>query len=129
MRRRKSDGRAPFGAESIYADVSAAVEREFGAGSLDVDEGARAAFVRASLLLAVKARVEPLGAGPGEAWLQRSRAERDVRRELAAVLGVDEDEVFRLRHRAAGLRAGDGRYRATMRAIERDVAGARGMVV
>ena len=90
---------------------------------------ARATFVRASLLLVVKGRLEAMGDLGEKRTDEYFRLNREVRAELAGLLGVDENEVFRLHHHAAGLRAKDPAYRETARAIERELAERHGMVV
>lgn len=123
--------------EFTYAEIAEEVERAFGKGSVglgcksgdDVTETARAAFVRACLLLVVKQRCEAAGLNRHEQFGEYLRVNREVRREYSALLGVDENEAFRLHHRAAGLRAKDAEYRDKARKVERSLAERHGMVV
>ncbi|MBQ9000373.1 MAG: hypothetical protein IJ087_00775, partial [Eggerthellaceae bacterium] len=94
-----------------------------------VSEIARATFVRACLLLVVKQRCEAAGLDRHEQFGEYLRVNREVRREYSALLGVDENEAFRLHHHAAGVRAKDAEYRNEARKIERALAERHGMVV
>lgn len=123
--------------ELTYPEIGEAVEDAFGKGSVGLGAGApkrradvaRATFVRASLLLVVRSRLESMGDLGEERKSEYFRLCREVRGELAGLLGIDENEVFRLHHRAAGLRAKDPEYREKARMIERELAERHGMVV
>ena len=123
--------------ELTNAEIAEEVERSFGKGSVglgcensdEVSEIARATFVRVSLLLVVKQRCEAVGLNRHEQSDEYFRINREVRREYSALLKVDENEVFRLHHHAAGLRAKDAGYRDKARKIERSLAERHGMVV
>lgn len=123
--------------ELTYSEIAEEVERVFGEGSVGLGgeadgaaaEVARATFVRACILLVVKQRCEAVGLNRREQSGEYSRINREVRLEYAALLGIDENEAFRLHHHAAGLRAKDPEYRETARAIERGLAEKHGMTV
>jgi len=118
-------------------EVAEAVEDVFGPGSTGALDGrpgiardeARGCLVRSSLYLIVKQRLESDDAPVADAGLERSRLSRAVRGDLARLLGVDENEVFRLHHHAAGLRAKDPEYRDIARSIDHRLAKRHGMVV
>ena len=118
-------------------EVAEAVEGVFGVGSVGragdppaaPSEEARAAFVRACILLIGKQRREALGDLGDERAQVESQIRREVRTEIGDFLGVDEQEVFRLHHRAAGERARNPEYRAKARMIEREVGLRHGMSV
>lgn len=115
------DGLKPAAARglSIYAEIAEEVEKVFGLGSVGLGDGesgsqtdeARACFVRESIYLVVKCRLESAGNPTEDARAAKSRETRKVREELADLLGVDVNEVFRLHHHAAGLRAKDADFR------------------
>jgi len=120
-----------------FSEVEEAVEDVFGKGSVGLDkrgasnanEIARATFVRASALLVVKQRCEAIGLNRSDGAQKYFEINRKVRQECSAFLGIEENEAFRLHHRAAGLRAKDPKYRDVAQRIERDVAKRYGMVV
>ena len=119
------------------AEVADAVEAAFGEGSVGragdasatATEEARAMFVRVCVLLLNKQRHEALD-NPGDvSEREKMRIRGEVRAEVGAFLGVDENEVFRLHHRAAGKRAADPDFRKAAQAIERELGFRYGMVV
>lgn len=123
--------------ELTYAKIAEAVEGAFGEGSIGlagsahgrVTETARSTFVRVSLRLIVRHRLEVLGDLSEDARVVSFKMNRQVREELADLLGVDENEVFRLHHHAAGQRAKSVFYRDTARGIERELAKTHGLDV
>ncbi len=123
--------------ELTYAEIAQEVERVFGDGTVGlggagcdrITDTARATFVRACILLIVKQRCDAAGLNRHEQAGECLRINREVRLEYAALLGVSENEAFRLHHHAAGLRAKDPEYRKTARAIERRLAKRHGMSV
>ena len=120
-----------------YAEIADAVETLFGKGSMGLDdsepdvvsEDARAAFVRASILLVVKGAFDIEGLSHDERVLAGFKAAREVRNDIAELLGVDENEVFRLHHHAAGKRARDTAYRSACQGLERSIGKRHGMCV
>ena len=120
-----------------YAEIAEAVEALFGKGSMGIDdlepdaasEDARAAFVRASILLVVKGAFDIAGLSRDERALVGFKASRAVRNDIAVLLGVDENEVFRLHHHAAGRRAQDAAYRSACQYLERSIGKRHGMHV
>lgn len=120
-----------------YDEIADAVEALFGKGSMGLDdlepdavsEDARAAFVRASILLVVKGAFDIEGLSGDERALAGFKASREVRSDIAALLAVDENEVFRLHHHAAGRRARDAAYRSTCQGLERSIGKRHGMYV
>lgn len=120
-----------------YGEIADAVEALFGKGSMGLDdlepdaisEDARAAFVRASILLVVKGAFDIEGLSGDERALAGFKASREVRGDIADLLGVDENEVFRLHHHAAGRRARDAAYRSACQGLERSIGKRHGMYV
>ena len=121
--------------ELTYAEIVEAIEDAFGKGTIGlagcalgrVTETARSTFVGVSLRLVVRHRLETL-CDPGEdARVVSFKMNRQVREELADLLGVDENEVFRLHHHAAGLRVKSIAYRDIVRGIERELAKAHSL--
>ena len=123
--------------ELTYAEIADEVERVFGEGSVglggkgcgEVTDIARATFVRACILLVVKQRCDSIGLNRREQAEEYFEINREVRHEYAALLGVDENEAFRLHHHAAGLRAKDVEYCKKARRIERLLGERHGMTV
>ncbi len=123
--------------ELTYEEIAAEVERIFGEGAVGLGgtecnkatEIARATFVRACILLVVKQRCDAIGLNRRKQAEEYFRINRKVRYEYAALLGIDENEAFRLHHHAAGLRAKDAEYRDKAREIERFLAEKHGMTV
>ena len=117
------------------AGIAGAVEGVCGRGSVGVAGGssgfvtddARSAFVRIALYLAVLQRTGKRFESAGEAMAQKRKATREVREELAQLLSVDANEVFRLHHHAAGMMAKDEGYREKVRTIERELAEGHGI--
>ena len=112
--------------ELTLAEIAMAVEGGFGPGSVGLvgstsgiaTDEARSAFVKMALHLVVIQRVEGCCVSPDKTWELRRKAMRDVRGELASMLGIDVNEVFRLHHHADGLKAKDRSYREKARGIE-----------
>ena len=130
--------------ELTYAEIAGEVEVVFGEGTVGlggekaevrgeggdgIAEIARATFVDACILLVVKQRCDAIGFDRREHAEQLFRIIREVRQELAVLLAVDENEVFRFRHHAEGLRTKDPGYRKAIRALEQRLAKRYGMVV
>lgn len=122
--------------ELTFAELAEAVEDVFGAGcvglcgaSEDATDEGRSAFVRASLYLIVLQRMDWRLVSQEAIGDLKRKITREVREELATLLEVDVNEVFRLHHHAAGLRAKDGAYRAKAREIERTLARRHGLGV
>ena len=123
--------------ELTFAEVAEAVEGAFGTGCVGLGdsvsgtttEEARSAFVRASLYLVVLQRVNGHFESQESTGDLKRKTTRKVREELADLLGVDVNEVFRLHHHAAGLRAKDPDYCEKARRIERSLAERHGMAV
>lgn len=123
--------------EITLEEIEGAVERVFGKGSVgfigrgsvEPHEVARATFVWSATLLLSKQRCEMRGMGSKEWRRVYFKVSREVRREISGVLGIDENEVFRLHHHSSGLRAKDPEYREVARAIDRDLADRHGMVI
>lgn len=96
--------------------IAEAIEAAFGPESVGLgagpgdnfSEAARALFVREAILSSASDRAQAVG---GDAAHARLEARSEARRELSAALGVDENEVFRLHHRAAGLLARDRSFK------------------
>lgn len=134
--------------ELTLLEIAEAVESEFGLSPIGLKvqvgmspvelteqvagneaDAVRAAFVGIAPGLIAKQRMEPYDATTKEVWLEKARIYRQVKKDLAGLLGVDMNEVFRLGHRMRGLQAKDAAYRDGVQRVEREVARRYGMIV
>ena len=88
---------------------------------------ARSAFTRASMHLIVKQQLDGHCCDVLAAGELKRGVNRKVRREMAELMNVDDNEAFRLHHHTVGFRCKYERYRRKVCAIERELSKRHGL--